>query len=518
MGRWEAKAVARRVPRQDLRQPVARCLGPDRHDLAPQGEHLVRGGLPESTARGFASRPTVRPGGSERRRLEREQHLGANARARERVVGESSAALRRRRAGLPGARRGPAAARSGSARRLRSGRRSRARFPTARPSSPRCAAPRSRRAAAALRPSAAKRIISTRRARSSARRRRAGSSPERARPRCECESAPVVPITHGTRRRARRGSWATTAPGAVSRSRLRLVQDLDEGVTLRRERPARARADLPPRRVEDDVHAAVGRERRVHAVDRGPRSAPRRARCPRRTAARARAARTPARRARPAPPRRSRRRSVDGQQLGVSDQRLPCRLIRIDVDSFDRTIRPLRFSFARSSSRGRRLPAALSAILVRRDVEALDEVLLARCRRRSPPGPCRCTASRSCRRRTPSRASRGSLEQARRRRAAVDRVEQRRGEAAPSRSARCRGRRCRRGTARCPCAGSEGPGGGAANERAANVHAFAGASSRRCALSISFTNSLCSRFPAAERTMLPPTYIERWVRGERATG
>ena len=40
---------------------------------------------------------------------------------------------------------------------------------------------------------------------------------------------------------------------------------------------------------------------------------------------------------------------------------LPSRLIRFEVDSIDSMIRPFRFSFARSSSRGRRLPAATSA-------------------------------------------------------------------------------------------------------------------------------------------------------------
>src|SRR5207302_2856071 len=41
---------------------------------------------------------------------------------------------------------------------------------------------------------------------------------------------------------------------------------------------------------------------------------------------------------------------------------LPSRVIRFEVDSIESMIRPFRFSFARSSSRGRRLPAAISAI------------------------------------------------------------------------------------------------------------------------------------------------------------
>jgi hypothetical protein len=44
----------------------------------------------------------------------------------------------------------------------------------------------------------------------------------------------------------------------------------------------------------------------------------------------------------------------------ISD--LPSRLIRFDVDSIESRIRPLRFSFARSSSPLRSLPSATSAI------------------------------------------------------------------------------------------------------------------------------------------------------------
>ena len=63
-----------------------------------------------------ASRPTVRPGGSERDAFEREQHAGRTPRARS-CRGGSSAARRLRRTAPPGARRAPAAAPSGSARR-----------------------------------------------------------------------------------------------------------------------------------------------------------------------------------------------------------------------------------------------------------------------------------------------------------------------------------------------------------------------------------------------------------------
>ena len=44
----------------------------------------------------------------------------------------------------------------------------------------------------------------------------------------------------------------------------------------------------------------------------------------------------------------------------ISD--LPSRLIRFDVDSIESVIRPLRLSFARSSSPARSLPAAISPI------------------------------------------------------------------------------------------------------------------------------------------------------------
>ena len=57
---------------------------------------------------------------------------------------------------------------------------------------------------------------------------------------------------------------------------------------------------------------------------------------------------------------------------------LPSRLIRFDVDSIESMIRPLRLSFARSSSPARRLPAAMLADLLDADLDAGREVLLAR--------------------------------------------------------------------------------------------------------------------------------------------
>ena len=148
---------------------------------------------------------------------------------------------------------------------------------------------------------------------------------------------------------------------------------------------------------------------------------------------------------------------------------------------------------------------------MRRDVEALGEVLLARAdveadqagvgvlRREAVDGVGHATLLADL------------LEEARRRGAAEDRVEQRRGEA-PAVGARDAGRadadvvllrvllleakarrrrrderpaHARRPSAACP--------------PAAAAHARA-----------SRDESSCSRFPAAETTMLPPTYIGRW--------
>ena len=41
---------------------------------------------------------------------------------------------------------------------------------------------------------------------------------------------------------------------------------------------------------------------------------------------------------------------------------MPSRFIRVEVDSIESRMRPFRFSFARSSSRAERFPAAMSAI------------------------------------------------------------------------------------------------------------------------------------------------------------
>ena len=54
-------------------------------------------------------------------------------------------------------------------------------------------------------------------------------------------------------------------------------------------------------------------------------------------------------------------RSIESSSVSVITD-LPRRLIRFDVDSIESMIRPFRFSFARCSSSGRSLPAAISPI------------------------------------------------------------------------------------------------------------------------------------------------------------
>ena len=104
--------------------------------------------------------------------LEREQDARHERVARERVVADRQQLALARRAAPPGGRRGPGAARSGSAGRPPSPPRSPSRCPTARPSSPRCGARRSRRAAGASPPRRRSASSARRRSRSSARRRR----------------------------------------------------------------------------------------------------------------------------------------------------------------------------------------------------------------------------------------------------------------------------------------------------------------------------------------------------------
>ena len=209
-------------------------------------------------------------------------------------------------------------------------------------------------------------------------------------------------------------------------------------------------------------------------------------------------------------------RSSESSSVSVISER-PSRLIRFDVDSIESAIRPFRFSFARSSSRSRRLPAAMSAISRGDDLQAGREVLLARADVDPDEARCRCTARRSCRPSTPSRASRGSPGRGARtptrrgsRRAARPRT-------GGGRCARSRARRRRRGTARCPCAGSAGR--APARARAACAPASASPAARRAAgrpARAGPATVSCSRLPAAASTMFPATYAPRWYAADRA--
>ena len=146
--------------------------------------------------------------------------------------------------------------------------------------------------------------------------------------------------------------------------------------------------------------------------------------------------------------------SSDSSSVSVTSD-LPSRLIRFEVDSIESGIRPFRFSFARSSSPGRRCPRRCRRA-ARGDLEALDEVLLTRPDVEPEQAGVGVLGGEAVDRVRHPALLPDLLEEARRRRPAEDRVEQRGGEA-PLVRARCRVRRDRRGTARCPCAGSARP-------------------------------------------------------------
>ena len=116
----------------------------------------------------------------------------------------------------------------------------------------------------------------------------------------------------------------------------------------------------------------------------------------------------------------------------ISD--LPSRLIRFDVDSIESSIRPFRFSFARSSSplraRSRRRRRASS---LGDDLEALDEVLLARADVEADLAGVGVLGGEAVDRVRHPALLADLLEEPRGRRAAEDRVEQRGGEAAARR-------------------------------------------------------------------------------------
>ena len=122
------------------------------------------------------------------------------------------------------------------------------------------------------------------------------------------------------------------------------------------------------------------------------------------------------------------RSNVSSSVSEMSD--FPSRLMRFDVDSIESMIRPLRLSFARSSSPSRRLPGGDVGDLLDADLDARLQVLLAR------PDVDTDEAGVGVLRREAVDGVRHAalladlLEEARRRGAAEDRVEQRRRKAA----------------------------------------------------------------------------------------
>ncbi len=123
------------------------------------------------------------------------------------------------------------------------------------------------------------------------------------------------------------------------------------------------------------------------------------------------------------------RSSDSSSESVISD--LPSRFMRVEVDSIESRMRPFRFSFARSSSRSGRLPRGDVGDLLGGDRERVGEVVLARAEVDADlAGVGVLRDERVDRVRHPALLA-DLLEEARRRRAAEDRVEQRRGEAAP---------------------------------------------------------------------------------------
>ena len=192
--------------------------------------------------------------------------------------------------------------------------------PTARPSSPRCAARRSPPAAGASPPRRRSASSAPRRSRSSARRRPPRPRlRERVDPLDARRSQPVVPTTHGSPRASAASTFAD------DRVRLREVDRASPPSAI--ESPSSTPSTRgPPRssagadRPRADLARAAGRSTRTDVLTPPARaardairstavdgSAPRPARSRRRRSAPGRAARRRARRARPARPRRSRR-------------------------------------------------------------------------------------------------------------------------------------------------------------------------------------------------------------------
>ena len=110
---------------------------------------------------------------------------------------------------------------------------------------------------------------------------------------------------------------------------------------------------------------------------------------------------------------------------------LPRRLIRLEVDSIERTIRPLMFSFARSISAALDVARGDVGDLLDRDLDAGREVLLARADVEPDLARVGVLGRERVDRIGHAPLLADLLEEARRRRAAEDRVQDRDGEAPP---------------------------------------------------------------------------------------
>ena len=202
------------------------------------------------------------------------------------------------------------------------------------------------------------------------------------------------------------------------------------------------------------------------------------------------------------------RSSESSSESVISD--LPSRFIRVDVDSIESRIRPFRFSFARSSSRVGQVAGGDVGDLLGGDRERLAEVVLARAEVDADLAGVRVLRDeRVDRVRHPALLA-DLLEEARRRRAAEDRVEERGGEAAPV-GARDPGRREADVVLLGVLLLEAQPGRRRLDERRPQVRRAAHRPLRRSRPALtSSTTSSCSMFPAAATTMFAGTYISSW--------
>ena len=318
----------------------------------------------------------------------------------------------------------------------------------------------------------------------------------------------------GRRRRARRGRSSTHhRPGAVkSTIASASPSDRDELVAGGLERRARA-PRRPSRRGRSGGSSCRARERRRHALDGlqepllarpDPGSREALGREQRRRRAR----------------RHDSASTASTSAITRSSERIsesvtsdfPSRFMWVEVDSIESRTAPLRFSFARSSSRRETLPAAMSAICSTAIASAVDEVLLAGADVDADLARVGVLRGERCRRSTPSRASRGS----------------------PGRAATTRSRRgSRRGSTRRSGERSEREIPGAPRQtwycsvslrwkRSAGrrrLHEWRAdvrlptprlAAALERAATTSSTTCSWSTFPAAAKTMFAGVYIARW--------